>query len=180
MKISSYNNPFNYFVVENFLPESEYRFLKEASLSSVVWESGSGYPDNFGMITQAEVLRTMVGKEMRNLIFDQFGLKVTRNPNSVPQLRCTKGITNGVSIHTDFQCGFNVAAFLHLTEWQENMGGDLQIWSKGQNGFELTNSIQPKPNTLVVLSFSEHSYHSVTPVIKDINRMTLISEWSFS
>lgn len=178
MNIISHTNPYNYFVIENFLLELEYKFLKEVSLASVVLESGAEYHDHYGMITNAEVLRKMAGKELRTLIANQFGFNVARNPNSVPQLRCTIGVTKGVAIHTDSDCGFNVAAFLHLTDWQSDMGGDLQIWGKNENGFELKNAIQPKANTLVVLAFSENSFHSVTPVVKDIKRLTLISEWS--
>lgn len=179
MKISTFTKPFRYFVIEDFLPIDQYLSLKEASLTSVNWESNSDYPDHFGMITSPDVLRTMIGKEMRELISSQFEKNVKRNSYSVPQLRCTRGRTTGVAMHTDSECGFNVASFLHLTDWQPDMGGDLQIWSSEDAKFSLANTIQPKGNTLVVLGFSETSYHSVTPVIKDLTRMTLISEWCF-
>ena len=180
IEILAYNNPYSYFAVENFLSPEEYRTIKESALASVRWESSPEYHDRYGIICEPRVLRNMVGKEMRNFISELLGVKVERHQGSIPQLRSTLGIKNGVDRHTDSTCGFNVGVFLHLTDWLPEMGGDLQIWSQNKNDFQLENTIQPKANTLVVLAFSKKSFHSVTPVVKDVERITLLSEWSYA
>jgi 2-oxoglutarate-Fe(II)-dependent oxygenase superfamily protein len=180
MKVLAYNNPYTYFVIENFLPCEKCQELKEAALESVHWLSSPEYPDRYGMIGNAEVLRKMAGKEMRDFLTELIGAKLQRHQSSVPQLRSTQGMTKGVPVHTDSNCGFNVGVFLHLTDWVPEMGGDLQIWSQGGEGFKLMNTVQPKENTLVVLTFSQKSFHSVSPVVKDVQRLTLLTEWSYS
>lgn len=179
MKVLAYSNPYPYFIIENFFSEESYHFIKKAALSSVQWEANPKHHDRYGLVSNVEVLRKMIGKDMRQVLQDLLKNRVQRHQGSVPQLRCTQGITNGVPIHTDADCGFNAGVFLHLTEWRSGMGGNLQIWSKNNKHFILENTIQPKPNTLVVLPFSEKSFHSVSPVVKEVERLTLISEWSF-
>lgn len=180
MNVLAYNNPYTYFVIENFLSPEQCQAVKEASLASVHWQSSPEYHDRYGMICNTEVLRKMAGKEMRELLTGLLNTKVQRHEGSIPQLRRTKGNTKGVPMHTDALCGFNVGVFLHLTDWVPEMGGDLQIWSQKDQTFHLENTIQPKANTLVVLAFSKNSFHSVSPVVKDVERLTLVSEWSFA
>lgn len=180
MKVLAYNNPYPYFVIENFLTSEKCQEIKEAALASVHWQSSPEYHDRYGMICNTEVLKKMAGKEMRNLLMDLIGCKVQRHEGSIPQLRLTQGTTKGVPMHTDASCGFNVGVFLHLTNWVPEMGGDLQIWNREKETFTLVNSVQPKANTLVVLVFSKNSYHSVSPVVKNIERLTLVSEWSYT
>ncbi|MBC7420071.1 MAG: 2OG-Fe(II) oxygenase [Bdellovibrio sp.] len=179
MKILAYNYPYTYFVIENFLPVEEYQSIKTSAPQSVNWELSSQQPGQYGMISNHQIIRKMAGKEMRNFLSKLTGVKVERHKNSIPQLRRTIGATDGVDCHTDFKCGFSVGVFLHMTTWIPEMGGELKIWSKYDHAFQLENMIQPKANTLVVMVFSEKSFHSVAPVVKGVERTTLLTEWNF-
>ncbi|WP_413287563.1 2OG-Fe(II) oxygenase [Bdellovibrio sp. HCB337] len=180
MNIKIYSKPYTYFVIENFLPEEEYQSLKKASLETVHWESSPEYHDNYGMIGDASVLRRMLGPQMKDLLSDIVKNRVQRFDGSVPQLRRTFGTTEGLEKHTDETSGFELGVFLHLTDWEPNMGGELQIWSRSQDSYQLENEIAPKGNTLVGMIFSQDSYHSVTAVTKPKERLTLLTEWKFA
>ncbi len=179
MKILSYPDPYTYYVIEDFYSAEEYQSVKLSALKSVKWESSSEHTGQYGMICDHQVIRKVIGKDMRNFLSELAGSKVERNKYSIPQLRRTSGITKGIDRHTDSHCGFSVGVFLHLTDWVSGMGGELKVWSHRNNTFILENLIQPKANTLVVMIFSEKSFHSVAPVMKDIERTTLLTEWSF-
>ena len=77
--------------------------------------------------------------------------------------------------HDDQVEGRIIAYSLHLTpEITEETGGALNIFKANKEGkSKLVDSILPEYNSLIMFEVSDHSWHQVSEVISDIQRLTL-------
>lgn len=61
-------------------------------------------------------------------------------------------------------------------DWDDSYGWNLQFWQKGTDwNMFAYEQISYKKNTLVLIIASDHAYHRVTPMNKDITRLSIQS-----
>ncbi|SVB44087.1 uncharacterized protein METZ01_LOCUS196941 [marine metagenome] len=77
--------------------------------------------------------------------------------------------------HDDQVEGRIIAYSLHLTpEITEETGGALNIFKANKEGkSKLVDSILPEYNSLILFEVSDHSWHQVSEITSDIQRLTL-------
>ena len=77
--------------------------------------------------------------------------------------------------HDDQVEGRIIAYSLHLTpEITEEMGGALNVFEADDKGkSKLVDSIIPEYNSLIMFEVSDHSWHEVSEILMDIQRLTV-------
>ena len=77
--------------------------------------------------------------------------------------------------HDDQVEGRIIAYSLHLTpEITEEMGGALNVFEADEKGkSKLVDSIIPEYNSLIMFEVSDHSWHEVSEILMDIQRLTV-------
>ncbi len=85
--------------------------------------------------------------------------------------------TDYLLCHDDRLEGRKIAYFLYLSDMDKNDGGALNLFSS-QNGVpaDINATIIPKFNTFSFFLVSERSFHEVTEVVRDVQRIA-ISGW---
>ena len=174
------SRPFPHVVVKNFLDPStldlvidalaglEYDF-KESDLFSY-WASIELTDINHPAIN---ILRDDLGGEIwRKKVAESFKVKKL---SSIDMAAYVYGLGDFLLPHDDQVEGRIIAYSLHLTsEITEEMGGALNIFKANDVGkSKLVDSIIPEYNSLIMFEVSDSSWHQVSEIMLDIQRLTV-------
>ena len=174
------SRPFKHVVVKNFLDPStldlvidalaglEYDF-KESDLFSY-WASIDLTDINHPAIN---ILRDDLGGEIwRKKVAESFKVKKLSN---IDMAAYVYGLGDFLLPHDDQVEGRIIAYSLHLTpEITEKMGGALNIFKANSAGkSKLVDSIIPEYNSLIMFEVSDSSWHQVSEIMQDIQRLTV-------
>ena len=174
------SRPFKHVVVKNFLDPStldlvidalaglEYDF-KESDLFSY-WASIDLTDINHPAIN---ILRDDLGGEIwRKKVAESFK---TKKLSSIDMAAYVYGLGDFLLPHDDQVEGRVIAYSLHLTpEITEKMGGALNIFKANDAGkSKLVDSIIPEYNSLIMFEVSDSSWHQVSEIMQDIQRLTV-------
>ena len=174
------SRPFKHVVVKNFLDPPtldlaidalaglEYDF-KESDLFSY-WASIDLTDINHPAIN---ILRDDLGGEIwRKKVAESFKVKQLSN---IDMAAYVYGLGDFLLPHDDQVEGRVIAYSLHLTpEITEKMGGALNIFKANDAGkSELVDSIIPEYNSLIMFEVSDSSWHQVSEIMQDIQRLTV-------
>jgi len=174
------SRPFPHVVVKNFLDPPtldlvidalaglEYDF-KESDLFSY-WASVELTDINHPAIN---ILRDDLGGEIwRKKIAESFKAKKL---SSIDMAAYVYGLGDFLLPHDDQVEGRIIAYSLHLTsEITEEMGGALNIFKANDAGkSKLVDSIIPEYNSLIMFEVSDSSWHQVSEIMLDIQRLTV-------
>ena len=174
------SRPFKHVVVKNFLDPPtldlvidalaglEYDF-KESDLFSY-WASIDLTDINHPAIN---ILRDdLVGEIWRKKVAESFK---TKKLSSIDMAAYIYGLGDFLLPHDDQVEGRVIAYSLHLTpEITEKMGGSLNIFKANDAGkSKLVDSIIPEYNSLIMFEVSDSSWHQVSEIMQDIQRLTV-------
>ncbi len=174
------SRPFKHVVVKNFLDPPtldlvidalaglEYDF-KESDLFSY-WASIDLTDINHPAIN---ILRDDLGGEIwRKKVAESFK---TKKLSSIDMAAYVYGLGDFLLPHDDQVEGRVIAYSLHLTpEITEKMGGALNIFKANEAGkSKLVDSIIPEYNSLIMFEVSDSSWHQVSEIMQDIQRLTV-------
>jgi len=174
------SRPFKHVVVKNFLDPPtldlvidalaglEYDF-KESDLFSY-WASIDLTDINHPAIN---ILRDDLGGEIwRKKVAESFK---TKKLSSIDMAAYVYGLGDFLLPHDDQVEGRVIAYSLHLTpEITEKMGGALNIFKANDAGkSKLVDSIIPEYNSLIMFEVSDSSWHQVSEIMQDIQRLTV-------
>ncbi|HJM81267.1 MAG TPA: 2OG-Fe(II) oxygenase family protein [Candidatus Poseidoniia archaeon] len=174
------SRPFKHVVVKNFLDPPtldlvidalaglEYDF-KESDLFSY-WASIDLTDINHPAIN---ILRDDLGGEIwRKKVAESFK---TKKLSSIDMAAYVYGLGDFLLPHDDQVEGRVIAYSLHLTpEITEKMGGSLNIFKANDAGkSKLVDSIIPEYNSLIMFEVSDSSWHQVSEIMQDIQRLTV-------
>ena len=174
------SRPFSHVVVKNFLDPPtldlvidalaglEYDF-KESDLFSY-WASVELTDINHPAIN---ILRDDLGGEIwRKKVAESFKVKQL---SSIDMAAYVYGLGDFLLPHDDQVEGRIIAYSLYLTpEITEKMGGALNIFKANDAGeSKLVDSIIPEYNSLIMFVVSDSSWHQVSEVMQDIQRLTV-------
>ena len=174
------SRPFKHVVVKNFLDSPtldlvidalaglEYDF-KESDLFSY-WASIDLTDINHPAIN---ILRDDLGGEIwRKKVAESFKAKKL---SSIDMAAYVYGLGDFLLPHDDQVEGRIIAYSLHLTpEITEKMGGALNIFKANDAGkSKLVDSIIPEYNSLIMFEVSDSSWHQVSEIMLDIQRLTV-------
>ena len=174
------SKPFPHVVVQDFLDEPtldlvidalaglEYDF-KESDLFSY-WASVELTDINHPAIN---ILRDDLGdKHWREKVSKSFNVKELSN---IDMAAYVYGLGDFLLPHDDQVEGRIIAYSLHLTpEITEEMGGALNVFEADDKGkSKLVDSIIPEYNSLIMFEVSDHSWHEVSEILMDIQRLTV-------
>ena len=174
------SRPFKHVVVKNFLDPPtldlvidalaglEYDF-KESDLFSY-WASIDLTDINHPAIN---ILRDDLGGEIwRKKVAESFKVKKLSN---IDMAAYVYGLGDFLLPHDDQVEGRIIAYSLHLTpEITEKMGGALNIFKANDEGkSKLVDSIIPEYNSLIMFEVSDSSWHQVSEIMQDIQRLTV-------
>ena len=174
------SRPFKHVVVKNFLDPPtldlvidalaglEYDF-KESDLFSY-WASIDLTDINHPAIN---ILRDDLGGEIwRKKVAESFK---TKKLSSIDMAAYVYGLGDFLLPHDDQVEGRIIAYSLHLTpEITEKMGGSLNIFKANDAGkSKLVDSIIPEYNSLIMFEVSDSSWHQVSEIMQDIQRLTV-------
>ncbi len=174
------SRPFKHVVVKNFLDPPtldlvidalaglEYDF-KESDLFSY-WASIELTDINHPAIN---ILRDDLGGEIwRKKVAESFK---TKKLSSIDMAAYVYGLGDFLLPHDDQVEGRVIAYSLHLTpEITEKMGGSLNIFKANDAGkSKLVDSIIPEYNSLIMFEVSDSSWHQVSEIMQDIQRLTV-------
>ena len=174
------SRPFKHVVVKNFLDPPtldlvidalaglEYDF-KESDLFSY-WASIDLTDINHPAIN---ILRDDLGGEIwRKKVAESFKVKKLSN---IDMAAYVYGLGDFLLPHDDQVEGRIIAYSLHLTpEITEKMGGALNIFKVNDAGkSNLVDSIIPEYNSLIMFEVSDSSWHQVSEIMQDIQRLTV-------
>ena len=174
------SKPFPHVVVKDFLDEPtldlvidalaglEYDF-KESDLFSY-WASVELTDINHPAIN---ILRDDIGdKSWRDNVSKSFGVKKLSN---IDMAAYVYGLGDFLLPHDDQVEGRIIAYSLHLTpEINKEMGGALNLFEADNTGkSKLVDSIIPEYNSLIMFEVSDHSWHEVSEILIDIQRLTV-------
>lgn len=172
--------PFPHVIVRNFLDSPtldlaidalaglEYDF-KESDLFSY-WASIELTDINHPAIN---ILRDDLGDEIwRKKVAESFRVKQL---SSIDMSAYVYGLGDFLLPHDDQVEGRIIAYSLHLTpEITEEMGGALNIFKADKEGkSKLADSIIPEYNSLIMFEVSDRSWHQVSEIVADIQRLTV-------
>ena len=172
--------PFPHVIVRNFLDSPtldlaidalaglEYDF-KESDLFSY-WASIELTDINHPAIN---ILRDDLGDEIwRKEVAESFKVKQL---SSIDMSAYVYGLGDFLLPHDDQVEGRIIAYSLHLTpEITEEMGGALNIFKADKEGkSKLADSIIPEYNSLIMFEVSDRSWHQVSEIVADIQRLTV-------
>lgn len=181
------DDPFPHAILPRFLKEEVFRSVSE--ICGSITPSSSFVPEAerllkgpgvaFEPIGNRALLRFLYGNAFRGFLSSMIGEPVLIPPGTFPELRRFPAGSPGMRIHTDQSIRENVSLFLQLTKvWKEGCGGELCLWKRrGRADFEQVLRVPPEPNVLVLMRFSEHSYHSVARMTGDWVRDSLLVNW---
>ena len=173
-------HPFPHLVVENFLDSStldlvidalaglEYDF-KESDLFSY-WASIELTDIDHPVIN---ILRDDLGDEIwRKKVTEAFKVKKL---STIDLAAYVYGLGDFLLPHDDQVEGRIIAYSLHLSpEITSEMGGALNIFEADNDGrSKLVSSIIPKYNSLIMFEVSDSSWHQVSEIVMDIQRLTV-------
>tara|TARA_Y100000758_G_C15988382_1_gene399551 strand:- start:210 stop:785 length:576 start_codon:yes stop_codon:yes gene_type:complete len=173
-------HPFPHVVVKNFLDSAtldlaidalaglEYDF-KESDLFSY-WASIDLTAINHPAIN---ILRNDLGDDnWRKKVAKSFKVKQL---SSIDLAAYVYGLGDFLLPHDDQVEGRTIAYSLHLTpEITEKTGGALNIFKANKEGkSKLVDSILPEYNSLIMFEVSDRSWHQVSEITSDIQRLTL-------
>jgi len=174
------SRPFSHVVVKNFLDPPtldlvidalaglEYDF-KESDLFSY-WASVELTDINHPAIN---ILRDDLGGEIwRKKVAESFKVKQL---SSIDMAAYVYGLGDFLLPHDDQVEGRIIAYSLYLTpEITEKMGGALNIFKANDAGeSKLVDSIIPEYNSLIMFEVSDSSWHQVSEIMQDIQRLTV-------
>lgn len=174
------SKPFPHVVVKDFLDEPtldlvidalaglEYDF-KESDLFSY-WASVELTDINHPAIN---ILRDDIGdKSWRDNVSKSFNVKKLSN---IDMAAYVYGLGDFLLPHDDQVEGRIIAYSLHLTpEINKEMGGALNLFEADNTGkSKLVDSIIPEYNSLIMFEVSNHSWHEVSEILIDIQRLTV-------
>ena len=174
------SHPFPHVAVKDFLDSAtldlaidalaglEYDF-KESDLFSY-WASIDLTAINHPAIN---ILRNDLGDDnWRKKIAKSFKVKQL---SSIDMAAYVYGLGDFLLPHDDQVEGRIIAYSLHLTpEITEETGGALNIFKANKEGkSKLVDSILPEYNSLIMFEVSDHSWHQVSEITSDIQRLTL-------
>ena len=174
------SKPFPHVVVKDFLDEPtldlvidalaglEYDF-KESDLFSY-WASMELTDINHPAIN---ILRDDIGdKSWRDNVSKSFNVKKLSN---IDMAAYVYGLGDFLLPHDDQVEGRIIAYSLHLTpEINKEMGGALNLFEADNTGkSKLVDSIIPEYNSLIMFEVSNHSWHEVSEILIDIQRLTV-------
>ena len=172
--------PFPHVIVRNFLDSPtldlaidalaglEYDF-KESDLFSY-WASIELTDINHPAIN---ILRDDLGDEIwRKKVAESFKVKQL---SSIDMSAYVYGLGDFLLPHDDQVEGRIIAYSLHLTpEITEEIGGALNIFKADKEGkSKLADSIIPEYNSLIMFEVSDRSWHQVSEIVADIQRLTV-------
>jgi len=172
--------PFPHVVVRNFLDSPtldlaidalaglEYDF-KESDLFSY-WASVELTDVNHPAIN---ILRDDLGDQVwRKKVAESFKIKKL---SSIDMAAYVYGLGDFLLPHDDQVEGRIIAYSLHLTpEITDEMGGALNIFKADKDGkSKLVNSLIPEYNSLIMFEVSDRSWHEVSEIVRDIQRLTV-------
>lgn len=174
------SHPFPHVAVKDFLDSAtldlaidalaglEYDF-KESDLFSY-WASIDLTAINHPAIN---ILRNDLGDDnWRKKVAKSFKVKQL---SSIDMAAYVYGLGDFLLPHDDQVEGRIIAYSLHLTpEITEETGGALNIFKANKEGkSKLVDSILPEYNSLIMFEVSDHSWHQVSEITSDIQRLTL-------
>ena len=174
------SSPFPHVTVKDFLDSAtldlaidalaglEYDF-KESDLFSY-WASIDLTAINHPAIN---ILRNDLGDaNWRKKVAKSFRIKQL---SSIDMAAYVYGLGDFLLPHDDQVEGRIIAYSLHLTpEITEETGGALNIFKANKEGkSKLVDSILPEYNSLIMFEVSDHSWHQVSEITSDIQRLTL-------
>lgn len=172
--------PFPHVVVKNFLDEQTLDLVTYAlaGLEYDFDESDLFSYLSFGL-TEVDhpvinILRDDLGDEIwRSKVAKSFGIQALSN---IDMSAYVYGLGSFLLPHDDQVEGRVIAYSLHLTdiEMTEKMGGALNLYEADKAGnSKLVKSIIPEFNSLIMFEVSDKSWHQVSEVLGDIQRLTV-------
>jgi hypothetical protein len=129
-----------------------------------------------------EFVRLVYSRTFRKFLATLIGYETaTRPENAYPQLRTIKSSDGGLGIHNDSKAPYNGVAFYNINRnWIQGEGGELVIWEKISEGsYKKRFQFPPIGNSLVVMNFSENSFHSVNKANGAWSRTNILMELQF-
>jgi len=97
----------------------------------------------------------------------------------LPQTYRTQGPWQGLLPHTDSQPGRDLTLIIYLSKgWEPECGGELNLFSH-LTGPERApeKTIAPLFNRAVFFPLGQSSWHSVSPITSNWERVTIIQDW---
>ena len=172
--------PFPHVVVKNFLDEQTLDLVTYAlaGLEYDFDESDLFSYLSFGL-TEVDhpvinILRDDLGDEIwRSKVAKSFGIQALSN---IDMSAYVYGLGSFLLPHDNQVEGRVIAYSLHLTdiEMTEKMGGALNLYEADKAGnSKLVKSIIPEFNSLIMFEVSDKSWHQVSEVLEDIQRLTV-------
>ncbi len=172
--------PFPHVVVENFLDEDTLDLVIDALAGLEYSFSESDLFSYWASVKLTEIdhpalniLREDLGdKKWRDTVAKAFQVS---NLSKIDMAAYVYGLGDFLLPHDDQVENRIIAYSLHLTpDLEENDGGSLDLFeAKKQGKSQLVKSIIPKFNSLNMFEVSATSWHQVSEVLTDIQRLTL-------
>ncbi len=175
-----YKTPFPHVIVKDFLDEQTLDLVTYAlaGLEYDFDESDLFSYLSFGLTDVdhpvINILRDDLGDEFwRTKVAEKFGVKAL---SKIDLSAYVYGLGSFLLPHDDQVEGRIIAYSLHLTdiEMTKKMGGALDIYEADESGkSSLVKSIVPEYNSLIMFEVSDKSWHQVSEILSDIQRLTV-------
>ena len=169
------SKPFPHVVVQDFLDEPTLDLVIDA-LAGLEYDFKES--DLFSYWASLEL--TDINHPAINILRDDLGDKVSKSFNvkklsSIDMAAYVYGLGDFLLPHDDQVEGRIIAYSLHLTpEITEEMGGALNVFEANDTGkSKLVDSIIPEYNSLIMFEVSDYSWHEVSEILMDIQRLTV-------
>ena len=173
-------SPFPHVVVENFLDEDTLDLVIDALAGLEYSFSESDLFSYWASVKLTDIdhpalniLREDLGdKKWRDIVAKAFQVS---NLSKIDMAAYVYGLGDFLLPHDDQVENRIIAYSLHLTpDLEENDGGSLDLFEANEQGkSRLVKSIIPKFNSLNMFEVSATSWHQVSEVLTDIQRLTL-------
>jgi len=195
------NYPFPHIVIDNYLPENEFKKLsKELESTDTKLQRKFKTALENKEIHKDETLKQNARKLINNMSSEEIKKFISKKIKSLPLISLgeKKDYSGYSPFHTTYFGGFlgshidhssiengdliHVAntIFYASTEWKKNWGGETILFSN--NGFFQKVKISPKPNRLIIFIHCANSWHGVSKYNpkKEVTRKTFYHDYYIS
>ena len=179
----TYKEPFEYFVVKEFLDparaEQLLNYTKRLTTIPNDAVSGVTYGSkvNRAVFLHQDFLRFIYGYTFRNFVKKLTGYRLKINTKYIPFYSEFKMETKGFDIHNDMDQPYDFVSLLYLSDdYFDGAGGRYLVHDKKKD-FAVVNEIEPTFNTLLMFRPTEGTYHSIEYKETGWERRHLTFDW---
>lgn len=174
--------PFKHAVLENFFSLEGLNELEQTCRQATLETSHKkGLAKDadwlWGPFCNIKFLKFYYGPKFRHFLNSLLDEELMPKTSQIPQINVFMPNSKGIPIHNDLNEDIGMSSIIQLTP-HNITGGELVFYTRGGNGnFLACKKIRPIKNTLILFKIGENSYHAISDMSGDCQRITISIDW---